>query len=227
MPGSGLGTVNRYESDSRYAVQQEVVIGMSGSRLQRAVAVLLFWPAGVGMAGEIHGKVTAPGTKSPENIVVYLDAVAGKTYPAPEQHPTVALKNLAFVPHVTVVVKGTTVDFLNDDSALHNVFWPSVSGSKTLGHNIGTWPKGTTKSYTFDHLGSAPLLCNVHPEMSGWVVVVPTPYFGVTDKDGAYAIKNVPPGKYLMRTWSAIGRSTSEDVEVGASSATANVSIPR
>ena len=89
-------------------------------------------------------------------------------------------KNLAFVPHVLPVVVGTTVDFLNSDQVLHNVFTPDKCAGK---FNLGTWPKGETRSVKFDQTGCSPvMLCNVHPEMEGFVVVLQNPYAGVTDK---------------------------------------------
>ena len=89
-------------------------------------------------AGTIHGKVSGVSGES----VVYIEAVAGKTFPAPAQHITIDQKGLMFVPHITVVQQGTTVEFLNSDSVAHNVFWPAISGNKKLGHNLGTWPQG-------------------------------------------------------------------------------------
>ncbi len=193
----------------------------------QVVMAVLMLQAGIAMAGDIQGKVTASGLRSPENIVVYVDAIAGKTFPAPSQHAIVDQKNLKFVPHVIAVLKGTTVEFLNSDSVGHNVFWPSVGGNKKLGHNLGTWPQGVKKSFTFDELGAAPLLCNVHPEMSGYVFVTPTPYFAVTDKDGQYEIKGVPPGSYTVKTWSEEGKPVAQGVEVGGGAATLNLTVRR
>ena len=78
------------------------------------MAVLLL--ASAGHAGDIKGKVTAQGMKSAENIAVYVDAIPGKEFPAPAQPVVMDQKNLKFAPHVLVVLKGTTVDFLNSDS---------------------------------------------------------------------------------------------------------------
>ena len=89
-------------------------------------------------AGTIHGKVSGVKGES----VVYVEAVAGKTFPAPTEHVTIDQKGLMFVPHIVAVEQGTTVEFLNSDSVAHNVFWPSISGNKKLGHNMGTWPRG-------------------------------------------------------------------------------------
>ena len=95
--------------------------------------------------------------------------------------PVIDQKGLMFQPHITAVQQGTTVQFLNSDKVAHNVFWTSVGGNKKLSHNLGTWPKGEKRPFKFDNPGAVPLLCNVHPEMSGYIVVSPTPYFA-TDR---------------------------------------------
>ncbi len=161
-------------------------------------------------AGTISGKVSGVAGES----VVYVDTIAGKTFPAPAQHPLIDQKGLLFQPHITVVQVGTTVDFLNSDAVAHNVFWPSVGGNKKLTHNLGTWPKGEKRSFKFDNPGAASLLCNVHPEMSGYVVVSPTPYYALTDKSGAYKIDNVPDGSYTVTAWHEGAKNQSKPVAV-------------
>jgi hypothetical protein len=76
-----------------------------------------------------------------------------------------------------------------------------VGGNKKEAHNLGTWPRGDKKSFKFTQPGVVPLLCNVHPEMSGYLVVSPTPYFAETDSAGTYKIDNVPDGKYNVTAW--------------------------
>ena len=188
-------------------------------------AVLLM--AGAIVAGDIKGKVSVQGLKSAENIAVYVDAIPDKKFDAPTAKPVVDQSKMTFVPHVIVVQVGTTVEFLNSDPVGHNVYWPSISGNKKLSHNLGTWPKGEKKSFQFNDVGVASLLCNVHPEMSGYIVVAPTPYFAVTDKSGNYEIKNVPPGKYTLKTWSEDGKVTTQAVELGAGTATADLIVKK
>src|ERR1017187_4918484 len=77
----------------------------------------------------------------------------------------------------------------------------SISGNKKLTHNLGTWPKGEKKAFKFDNPGVVSLLCNVHPEMAGYIIVSPTPYFAETDASGNYKIENVPDGKYNVVAW--------------------------
>ena len=66
---------------------------------------------------------------------------------------------------------------------------------------MGTWPQGEKRPFKFDQPGLVSLLCNVHPEMSGYIIVSPTPYFAQTDASGNYKIDNVPDGKYNVVAW--------------------------
>jgi plastocyanin len=161
-------------------------------------------------AGDIEGKVSGMKGQS----VVYVDAIAGKTFPAPKDHPVIDQKGLLFAPHIAVVQQGTTVEFLNSDNVAHNVFWPSVGGDKKAGHNLGTWPKGEKRPFTFDKAGAVPLFCNVHPDMAGYVIVSPTPYFAETDESGNYKIKDVPDGSYTLTVWHEGAKNQSKPVTV-------------
>ena len=180
---------------------------MTRSFLVTLLVVLVLAVAGI--AGTIEGTV------SPGKSVVYVDAVVGKAFPAPSAKPVMDQKGLVFNPHVLVVQQGTTVEFLNSDSVQHNVFWPSISGNKKESHNMGTWPKGEKRSFAFNTPGVVPLLCNVHPEMAGYIVVSPTPYFAETDASGNYKIENVPDGKYNVVAWHEGMKTQTKPLEVG------------
>jgi plastocyanin len=181
--------------------------------MKRNACLLIVLIAGLftaAWAGDIEGKVTGMKGKS----VVYVDTIAGKTFPAPKDHPVIDQKGLMFSPHIVVVQQGTTVDFLNSDNVAHNVFWPSVGGDKKQTKNLGTWPKGEKRSYTFAKAGVVPLLCNVHPDMAGYLIVSPTPYFAETDDSGTYKIKDVPDGSYTVTVWHEGAKSQSKPVNV-------------
>jgi plastocyanin len=174
------------------------------------LAVLVMTAFVTSEAGTISGKVSGVAGES----VVYVDAIQGKTFPAPTQQPVMDQKGLMFQPHIMVVQQGTTVEFLNSDSVAHNVFWISIGGNKKLGHNLGTWPKGEKKSFKFDTSGVVPMFCNVHPEMSAYIVVVPTPYFATSDQAGSYKIENVPDGSYTVTAWHEGAKTQSKPVPV-------------
>ena len=161
-------------------------------------------------AGDVEGKVT--GMKG--HSVVYVDTIAGKTFPAPKEHPVVDQKGLMFAPHIIAVQQGTTVEFLNSDSVQHNVFWTAIGTDKKAGHNLGTWPKGEKRPFTFDKAGVVPLLCNVHPDMGAYIIVSPTPYFAETDDAGSYKIKDVPDGSYTLTVWHEGAKNQSKPVTV-------------
>jgi plastocyanin len=161
-------------------------------------------------ASTLSGKVT--GAKGVS--VVYMEAIPGKTFPAPAEKVVVDQKGLLFQPHVVAVPVGSTVEFLNSDKVAHNIFWPSVAGNKKMSHNLGTWPSGQKREFKFDTPGIVPLLCNVHPEMSAYVLVAPTPYFALTDADGNYKIANLPEGQYTASAWHEGMKVQSKPVKV-------------
>src|SRR5215831_4220256 len=138
------------------------------------------------MAGSIKGKVT------PGKSVVYLESASGAVTQVADKKVTMDQKGLLFQPHVLVVQAGTSVEFLNSDKVQHNVFWPSISGDKKKSHNMGTWPQGENRPFKFTDPGVVSLLCNVHPEMAGYIIVSPTPYFAETGTDGSFTLANVP-----------------------------------
>ncbi len=182
---------------------------------RRLVAALLgagiLAAAGPGFAGTVKGKVTTPRARSLANIVVYVEKAPGE-FPPPAKHVVMDQKNLVFSPHVLPVVAGTTVDFLNSDDVLHNVFTPDKCASR---FNLGTWPKGEARSMKFDRLGCSPvLLCNVHPEMEAFVIVLQNPYFAVTDKSGLFSIAGLPEGRYTLRAWNRKFLEFSQEVSV-------------
>jgi plastocyanin len=174
------------------------------------VVVVMAAMCSAAWAGDIEGKVTGMKGRS----VVYVEAIAGKTFPAPKEHPVMDQKGLVFAPHIVAVQQGTTVDFLNSDTVQHNVFWTAVGGDKKAGKNLGTWPKGEKRSFTFDKAGVVPLFCNVHPEMGAYIVVSPTPYFAESDDSGNYKIKDVPDGSYTVTAWHEGAKNSSKPVTV-------------
>jgi len=173
-----------------------------------ALAALMALPL---VAGDIHGKVTAHGVRNSADVVVYVAAIPGKTFAPPAAHAKIDQKNMTFTPHVLPVLVGTTVDFLNSDAVLHNVFSPDACADK---FNLGTWPQGQSKTFTFKKECVAALLCKVHPEMEGFVVTVPTPYYAVTAADGSYHIKDVPDGAYTVNVWHPKLKATKKSVTV-------------
>jgi hypothetical protein len=102
-----------------------------------------------------------------------------------------------FHPSIMAILVGTTVDFPNLDPVYHNVF----SYSKAKKFDLGRYPKGKSKSVTFDTPGLIKVFCEIHPSMRSHILVLEQPYFAVTEPDGSYRISDVPPGGYTLRVW--------------------------
>lgn len=163
-------------------------------------------------AGDIKGKVTAKGVKNSANAIVFIENISGKKFDSPKDKARMDQKNLVFIPHVLPILVGTTVEFMNSDDVLHNVFSPDNCAEK---FNLGTWPKGEIRTHTFKNPGCfSVMLCNVHPEMEAYIVVLETPYFSVSEKDGSYIIKNVPAGKYSLKIWHEKLKGESVEINV-------------
>ncbi len=124
-------------------------------------------------AGTIHGKVSGVNGES----VVYVEAIAGKTFPAPAQHITIDQKGLTFVPHIVVVQQGATVEFLKATASPITSSGPPSAATRSLGITWAHGPMDSSNPSNSIIPGVVSLLCNVHPEMSAYLIVSPTPYF--------------------------------------------------
>jgi hypothetical protein len=172
--------------------------------------------------GIVAGKVTIQKDGSPKadrsNVAVYLESVPG---PLPEPVlRSMRQKDLTFTPGVMVVVKGTTIEFPNDDKVFHNVF----SVSKAARFDLGLYKSGTTKAVTFKQAGVIDVYCNIHPQMVAKIKVVDSGYYAVTGADGSFRIKDVPPGTYPLVAWQAHGEEHRGEVKVTAGGTT-NVTL--
>ena len=162
-------------------------------------------------AGDIQGKVSIPGTSDNSGAVIYVEDGADVEYDSPKVQPVMDQQDLTFVPHVLPVPVGTTVQFKNSDAVTHNVFTPSPAGDM---FNLGSWKGDQVKTHTFDKTGEVVLLCNLHPEMEGYIYVAPTPYFAKSDSTGDFTIDDVPPGSYTLKIWSEHGNARPQSVDV-------------
>ncbi len=170
--------------------------------MKRNVVASAICLLGLGLAakaGTMSGSVKGAHGQS----VVYLQPMQGTAAaPATKQVYKMDQKEMKFVPHIMAVPVGATVEFDNHDIVTHNVNWSSIGGDKKLHHNLGTFPPGQNASFKFEHTGVVPIRCSLHPDMSAYIIVSPSPYFAVTDEIlGDYFIANVPDGQYKAVVW--------------------------
>jgi plastocyanin len=187
------------------------------------VALLCFARPGIstgaGPEGIVEGQITITkeGAKKGNhaNVVIYLEGVTRTSLDDNRKH-VIKQQDIQFDPRVSVVVKGTTVDFPNSDKIFHNVF----STSRPARFDLGLYRSGATKTVEFKREGVVDVFCNIHPEMSSRVLVVPTHHFAVTDAQGKFKITGVPPGQYPVVAWQAQGEPVRATVKVEAGKAT-------
>ncbi len=187
------------------------------------------FPASGAPSAQVVGRVLLPrgGPRGWDlsRVVVYLIPQNGTppppAPPAPSARLKVSQRDATFAPAFLVAVKGQTVDFPNDDKMDHNVF----SFSKTKRFDLGVYPKGQSKSVTFDKEGPAVIFCSVHEFMNAVILVVPNPFFAVADGLGRFAIAGVPPGHYQVRAWHPTLPEGKEYVEVSEVEATAGTPV--
>lgn len=108
-----------------------------------------------------------------------------------------AQRNIAFDPHVLIVPVGSTVTFPNRDKVRHHVY----SFSKVKSFNLKLYGHEQIPSVLFDKPGVVSLGCNIHDTMSGFILVVDTPFAMQTDANGHVFITGVPPGGATIRLW--------------------------
>lgn len=179
-------------------------------------AVIVILAAGSATAGTLEGRVQTHDAKLDlAGFVAYVDDVAGP-FATPDRVVIMDQKSLRFVPHVLPIQVGTTVEFANSDPLAHNVF--SISSPKRF--NLGLYGRGTSRRVKFDQPGVVQLLCNVHQEMSAFIVVVKSPFFARTAADGSFRIDNVPAGRHRVRIWHEAMDERSYDVEIAAAGIT-------
>jgi plastocyanin len=166
--------------------------------------------------GKVQGVVSIDKDGSPKadrsQVVVYLEGVPGPSPDLEKLRRAIHQRDQTFSPELTVLVKGATIDFPNDDRVFHNVF----SLSEPAKFDLGLYKQGESKAITFRRTGVVDVYCNIHPDMVAKIVVVETPFFAVTGADGRFRFDGVPAGVYPVVAWQAHGPPFRGEVTVPA-----------
>ncbi len=134
------------------------------------------------------------------NVFVYLRAGLGNRVYMPTKAPVVLdQKNCRFVPHVIGAMAGQPVEFRNSDPTMHNVHIIPPDAQDPGGFNTSQMPMGSTQRHIFTAAGlMIPIRCDYHPWMEAFLNVVKNPFFAVSNADGRFEIKGLPPGRYTL-----------------------------
>ena len=185
------------------------------------VLSLLIAAAGAAHAGTITGTVSARGRDVPggsagkayeskkfkflekvdysqmRDFVVSVDAPYEERFASLATTKSIVVQeNAMFSPHVMPILQGTVVEWPNEDDIFHNVF--SFSEAKPF--DLGLY-KDEVKRVRFDQPGRVDVFCSIHKDMSCIILVMPNPWFALSDDEGRYEIRDVPAGTYKVKAW--------------------------
>jgi len=161
----------------------------------------------------VRGTLSIGGIQA-EGAIVYLESAQSQVPRSIPTHAVIDQKDLTFIPRVLPVVRGTVVEFTNNDDVQHNVFTPSEVAGK---FDLGTYSRGETQSVALNEVGEVLILCNIHMEMAAHILVLKDPYFAIVAQDGSYQIPGVPSGTYTLKVWHGQALSDTRPLDVPAS----------
>lgn len=149
--------------------------------------------------GAAQPEETSSDASDVGNVVIYVEGrgldnarqVGGVRTPILDQ------RDAEFIPHVLPVVKGTSVQIVNRDRTYHNVF--SLSSVKKF--NIGRRPTGEEVPVNFDKSGVVQVFCDIHSNMSAFIVVLENPAFTQPSENGSFRLTNIPAGTFTVQAW--------------------------
>src|SRR5436309_6835829 len=149
-------------------------------------------------AAQISGRVSVVGRSdnSSTTPIIYAESLDGRTPMRPRRY-SMTQRNKIFVPRLLAVPAGSTVDFPNQDLIFHNVF----SLSRPDPFDLGLYRAGASKSRAFTSPAAYRVFCNIHPQMTAVILVLPTSYIAEADAAGVYKL-DLPPGRYRITAWS-------------------------
>ena len=193
-------------------------------RLLAAIGCASAIAAGEAVAAVVSGNVTFMTRRGQrpvaEETVVWLEPLDART---PRLQPTVTrmvTRSKSLIPHVMALPVGSTVEFPNEDPISHNLF--SLAPGNAF--DLGLYRKGAGKSHKFDKPGVVSVYCNVHPNMSAVIHVMPTPYYAFADASGRFRI-DAPPGRYRLVAWNEQGGTTESNIEIGEQGLSGDVAL--
>ena len=156
------------------------------------------------------------------DVVVSLKGITGKSTGASAAPAVLDQKGCLYVPQILAIQTGQKLIVKNSDNCIHNVHaMPAVAGNPES--NQVQMAGGADLDFAFAQPEMfLKFKCDVHPWMFAWVSVFDSPYFCISDKDGKFVIKNVPPGKYTVEAAHRKLGTQVQAVEVKDSDATVN-----
>jgi plastocyanin len=154
--------------------------------------------------------------------LITLEPASGGWKPRAPKRVVIEQRNREFRPHVLAISVGSTVSFPNFDSVFHNVF----STSSLAAFDLGLYKAGEAREFKFDKEGIVRLGCNLHANMSAYILVVSAPAYQVTDAQGNFTFRRVIPGRYKLKAWSERSKTPiTQDITLKPGKNSVNVGV--
>ncbi|MEP7243604.1 MAG: hypothetical protein ABI885_07940 [Gammaproteobacteria bacterium] len=176
----------------------------------------------------LSGRVLGENGKGVADAVVFVQSpIPGDAGAAAGSHMA-AMDQIdkTFVPGLLPIMVGTKVKFPNHDQIHHHVY----SFSRTKSFELPLYKGEDAPPVLFDKVGVVKVGCNIHDWMSGIILVLPTPWFAVTDAEGHFALNDLPHGRYTLVAWHELSKlkpeQTEQSVQVGANTTDLNFMLP-
>jgi plastocyanin len=155
--------------------------------------------------------------KSLANVFVYVKDGLSPDYSfdVPTESAKIDQQNCRYHPHVFGMRVGQKLEIVNSDPTLHNIHAMPKANTE---FNNGQPIQGMKMDHTFTAKEvMVPFKCDVHGWMNAYVGVLDHPFFAVTDDEGKFDIKGLPPGTYTIEAWHEKGGAVTQSVTVGPS----------
>jgi plastocyanin len=167
-------------------------------------------------SGPVTSEEVVTGDKGAlANVVVYVKSgLDGYSFPAPSTPVKFDQNGCQYHPHVAGVQVGQNIEVVNSDQTTHNIH-PIPKENREWNESQPPGAAPIDKSFAREEI-SIPVKCNVHPWMKAYMAVLGNPYFQVTGKDGAFDLKNLPPGTYTLVAWHELYGPSELMVTIGA-----------
>ncbi len=131
------------------------------------------------------------------NVFVYVkDGLGNRTFDVPKEAAVIDQKGCRYHPHVLGVMADQNIQIKNDDMTTHNIH-PTPADNREWNESQPPQSAPLEKNFAREEI-MLPVKCNQHPWMKMYVNVVKSPFYAVTDSNGKYEIKGLPPGDYTL-----------------------------
>lgn len=214
LPGGVCAFATLLASASLWAAAPPRATGRIEGRVTITVPIATAPPSAAYGARRVEKAAPRTGSEL-SNVIVFIQD-APRVSPLPVTRARILQENETFSPRVVAITRGSTVDFPNGDPFFHDVFSLSRSGT----FDLGSYPRGQTKSHQFRQTGLVKVYCHIHSHMSASIMVFDHPFFTIPKPDGRFTIDDVPAGTYKVSAWhERIGEhSRSVTIEAGRAS---------